>query len=72
MAKEFIVGAAQVLTMDASLEIGDVQQVVEVSADAVQIQTEAAVRATNITTNRLTNYRWRRGIPTCSPSLRQG
>ena len=52
-AKEFIVGAAQVVTVDAALEIGEVQQVVEVSADALQIQTEAPVRATNITTEQI-------------------
>ncbi|HYP07639.1 MAG TPA: carboxypeptidase regulatory-like domain-containing protein [Bryobacteraceae bacterium] len=52
-AKEFVVGAAQVVTLDADLEIGEVQQVVEVSADALQIQTEAPVRAANITTKQI-------------------
>lgn len=52
-AKDFVVGAAQVLTLDASLEIGEVQQIVEVSADALQIQTESPVRATNISTKQI-------------------
>src|SRR4051794_12634602 len=52
-AKPFDVGAAQVVTLDAPLELGEVQQVVEVSADAVQLQTEAPVRATNITTKQI-------------------
>jgi outer membrane receptor protein involved in Fe transport len=52
-AKEFVVGAAQVLTLDAAMEIGDVQQVVEISAQSVQLQTEAPVRAANITTKQI-------------------
>ena len=43
IAKQFDVGAAQVVSVDAALELGEVQQVVEVSADAVQIQTESPV-----------------------------
>jgi hypothetical protein len=53
IAKQFDVGAAQVISVDAGLELGEVQQVVEVSADAVQIQTEAPVRASNITTKQI-------------------
>ena len=52
-ARPFVVGAAQVITVDAMLEIGELQQVVEVSADAVLLQTEAPVRATNITTKQI-------------------
>jgi hypothetical protein len=52
-ARQFDVGAAQVVTVDATLEVGDVQQVVEVNADAAIIQTEAPVRATNITTRQV-------------------
>src|SRR5690242_6704279 len=53
IAKQFDVGAAQVVSADATLELGEVQQVVEVSADAVQIQTESPVRATNISTKQI-------------------
>ncbi len=53
IAKQFDVGAAQVVSVDATLELGEVQQVVEVSADAVQIQTESPVRATNISTRQI-------------------
>jgi hypothetical protein len=53
VAKQFDVGAAQVVSVDAALELGEVQQVVEVSADAVQIQTEAPVRASNISTKQI-------------------
>ena len=42
--------------MDAPLELGEVQQVIEVSADAVQIQTEAPVRAENITTKQIDEF----------------
>jgi outer membrane receptor protein involved in Fe transport len=52
-AKDFAVGAAQVITVDAALEIGEVQQVVEITSDALQIQTEAPVRASNITTKQI-------------------
>ena len=53
VAKQFDVGAAQVVSVDAALELGEVQQVVEVSADAVQIQTESPVRASNISTKQI-------------------
>lgn len=53
VAKQFEVGAAQVLTLDTSLELGEVQQVVEISAEAIQLQTEAPVRASNITTKQI-------------------
>ena len=49
IAKQFDVGAAQVVTLDPMLEIGDLTQVIEVSGDSVQLQTEAPVRAVNIT-----------------------
>jgi hypothetical protein len=41
---QFPVSAAQVATQDATLEIGDVQQVVEVSSSAIALQVEAPVR----------------------------
>ena len=49
VAKQFDVGAAQVVTLDPMLEIGELTQVIEVSGDGVQLQTEAPVRAVNIT-----------------------
>lgn len=52
-ARDFDVKAGQVTTVDATLEVGDVQQVIEVIADAVQIQTEAPVRSTNISTRQI-------------------
>lgn len=53
VAKEFEVGAAQVVTIDPTLEIGELTQVIEVSEDAIQIQTEAPVRSSNITTKQI-------------------
>src|SRR6266550_2805184 len=44
VAAEFTVAAAQVSTHDTMLEVGDVQQVVEVSGSSVALQVEAPVR----------------------------
>jgi hypothetical protein len=52
-ATGFDVNAAQVVTIDPALEIGEVQQVVEVSADAVILQVDAPVRSTTITTKQI-------------------
>jgi hypothetical protein len=49
----FDVNAAQVVTMDPALELGELQQLIEVSADAVILQTEAPVRSTTITTKQI-------------------
>src|SRR5712691_7884008 len=48
VATQFTVGAAQSITQDATLEVGDVQQVVEVSEAGLQLQTEAPVRGGNV------------------------
>jgi hypothetical protein len=47
-ATPLAVGAAQSITQDAILEVGDVQQVIEVSESSVQLQTEAPVRGGNL------------------------
>ena len=44
VAAEFTVAAAQVSTHDTMLEVGDVQQVLEVSGSSVALQVEAPVR----------------------------
>jgi len=49
--QQFEVAAAQVITVDATLQIGEVQQVVEVSAEAVQLQAETMARGKSISTN---------------------
>lgn len=48
VAGNVLVSAAQVASQDARLEVGDVQQVVEVVESSVQLQTEAAVRGGNV------------------------
>lgn len=45
---KLIVSAAQTVTLDAVLEVGDVTQVIEVTEAAVQLQTEAPVRGKNV------------------------
>jgi len=47
-APQFSVSAAQVATQDATLEIGDVQQVVEVTSSAIALQVEAPVRGGSV------------------------
>jgi hypothetical protein len=42
------IGAAQTATHDVVLEVGDVQQVIEVTESVVQLQTEAPVRGKNV------------------------
>src|SRR3954454_15100948 len=49
--QQFEVAAAQVITLDATLQVGEVQQVVEVSAEAVQLQAETMARGKNISAN---------------------
>ncbi|MDX1981827.1 MAG: carboxypeptidase regulatory-like domain-containing protein [Bryobacteraceae bacterium] len=48
VAQQVTVGAAQAVTRDAQLAIGEVQQVVEVTDAGVQLQTEAPVRGGNV------------------------
>ncbi len=48
VANQVSVGAAQSITQDATLEVGDVQQVIEVSEAGLQLQTEAPVRGGNV------------------------
>jgi hypothetical protein len=48
VVQNITVNAAQVFTQDATLEVGDVQQIIEVTESAVQLQTEAPVRGGNV------------------------
>ena len=48
VATQFSVGAAQSISQDAILEVGDVQQVIEVTESGLQLQTEAPVRGGNV------------------------
>jgi len=52
-AAQFTVSAAQVATQDATLDIGDMQQVVEVSSSAVALQVEAPVRGGAVQTRQI-------------------
>ena len=49
--QQFEVSAAQVVTLDANLQLGEVQQVVEVSAESVQLQAETMGRGKSISNN---------------------
>ncbi|MEO8131722.1 MAG: carboxypeptidase-like regulatory domain-containing protein, partial [Bryobacteraceae bacterium] len=49
--QQFEVSAAQVVTLDANLQLGEVQQVVEVNAEAVQLQAESMGRGKSIANN---------------------
>lgn len=53
LTKAFTVDAAQVASIDAQLEVGQVNNVVEVSAAAVLLQTEAPVRGGIISTQNI-------------------
>src|SRR5436190_6580699 len=46
--KEFEMGAAQIVTMDVTLQIGGTSETITVTAEVPQIQVETPTRATNI------------------------
>jgi outer membrane receptor protein involved in Fe transport len=54
-AKEFEVGAAQVVTIDVILQIGGTSQTIEVTAEVPRMQVEAPTRAANIPASAIQN-----------------
>ncbi|MCU1327922.1 MAG: TonB-dependent Receptor Plug Domain protein [Bryobacterales bacterium] len=50
----FVVAAAQVASIDARLEVGAQQSIVEVTADAVALQVDSPVRSSTITSQQIT------------------
>lgn len=53
-SQTFVVGAAQIASLDAKLEVGTQQTSVEVSADAVTLQVDSPVRSSTINTKQIT------------------
>ncbi len=49
--QQFEVSAAQVVTLDANLQLGEVQQVIEVNAGSIQLQAETMGRGKSIAVN---------------------
>ncbi len=53
--REFHVAATQLVTLDVILEIGEVQQVLEVTGESAQLQVEAPVRGKNVLSTDIQN-----------------